>query len=83
MVGTKTLRVIRKIDYYIRIFVASGFASAPLARELHQQGAYAFFQKSVDLTQLQEAVEQIQTIQDLTRSLFVTLINRIQSTCPN
>ena len=65
MDGTETLRLIREIDDNIRIIVVSGYASAPLARELLQQGAYDFFQKPVDLTQLQEAVERIQTIQDL------------------
>ena len=65
MDGTETLRLIREIDDNVHIIVVLGYASAPLARELLQQGAYDFFQKPVDLAQLQEAVERIQTIQDL------------------
>lgn len=65
MDGTETLRLIREIDEDIRVIVVSGYASAPLARELLQQGAYDFFQKPVDLLQLHEAVERIRTMQDL------------------
>ena len=66
MDGTETLQLIREIDPDIRIIVVSGYASAPLARELLQQGAYDFFQKPADLIQLHEAVERIRTMQDLT-----------------
>lgn len=65
MDGTETLRLIREIDPEIRVIVAIGHASAPLARDLLQQGAYDFFQKPVDLMQLHEAVERIRTMQDL------------------
>ncbi|MEE3260103.1 MAG: response regulator [Candidatus Latescibacterota bacterium] len=65
MDGTETLRLIREIDPDIRVIVVSGYASAPLARDLLQQGAYDFFQKPVDLMQLHEAVERIRTMQDL------------------
>ena len=65
MDGTETLRLIQEIDDQIRVIVVSGYASAPLARELLQQGAYDFFQKPVDLMQLHEAVERIRTMQDL------------------
>ena len=65
MDGTETLRLIREIDPEIRVIVVSGYASAPLARDLLQQGAYDFFQKPVDLMQLHEAVERIRTMQDL------------------
>ena len=66
MDGTETLQLIREINPEVRIIVVSGYASAPLARELLQQGAYEFFQKPVDLMQLHEAVERIRTMQDLT-----------------
>ncbi len=65
MDGTETLRLIREIDDRIRVIVVSGYASAPLARDLLQQGAYDFFQKPVDLLQLHEASERIRTMQDL------------------
>ena len=65
MDGTETLRLIREIDPEIRVIVVSGYASAPLARDLLQKGAYDFFQKPVDLMQLHEAVERIRTMQDL------------------
>ncbi|HIL09631.1 MAG TPA: response regulator [Candidatus Latescibacteria bacterium] len=65
MDGTETLRLIREIDDRIRVIVVSGYASAPLARDLLQQGAYDFFQKPVDLLQLHEAIERIRTMQDL------------------
>ena len=45
MDGTETLRLIGEINPKIRVIVASGYASAPLARLLLQQGAYDFFQK--------------------------------------
>ena len=65
MDGTETLRLIREIDDRIQVIVVSGYASAPLARALLQQGAYDFFQKPVDLLQLHEAIKRIQTMQDL------------------
>jgi DNA-binding NtrC family response regulator len=46
MDGTETLRLIREIDKTIRVIVISGYASALLARELLQEGAYDFFQKT-------------------------------------
>ena len=52
----------------------SGYASAPLAREPLQQGAYDFFQKPIDLLQLHEAIKRIRTMQDLSWSLFFTWI---------
>ena len=67
MDGTETLKLIRdNDDPDIRIIVVSGYASASLARELSQQGAYDFFQKPVDLMQLREAVEHIRNMQDMT-----------------
>ncbi|MBT4976870.1 MAG: response regulator [Gemmatimonadetes bacterium] len=65
MDGTETLRLIREIDDRIQVIVVSGYASAPLARALLQQGAYDFFQKPVDLLQLHEAIKRIQTMQNL------------------
>jgi len=65
MDGTETLRLIREIDDRIQVIVVSGYASAPLARALLQQGAYDFFQKPVDLLQLHEAIKRIRTMQDL------------------
>ena len=65
MDGTETLRLIREIDKTIRVIVISGYASALLARELLQEGAYDFFQKPVDLMLLHEAVERLRTMQDL------------------
>ena len=65
MDGTETLRLMREMDPEIRIIVVSGYASAQLARELLQQGAYDFFQKPVALMQLHESVEAIRTMQDL------------------
>ena len=65
MDGTETLKLMREIDPDIPIIVVSGYASAQLARELLQQGAYDFFQKPVDLMQLHETVERIRTMQDL------------------
>ena len=65
MDGTETLRLIREIDDRIQVIVVSGYASAPLASALLQQGAYDFFQKPVDLLQLHEAIKRIQTMQDL------------------
>jgi CheY-like chemotaxis protein len=65
MDGTETLRLIREIDDRIQVIVVSGYASAPLARVLLQQGAYDFFQKPVDLLQLHEAIKRIQTMQNL------------------
>ena len=66
MDGTETLQLIREINPEVRIIVVSGYASAPLARELLQQGAYDFFQNPVDLMQLHVAVERFRTMQDLT-----------------
>ena len=65
MDGTETLRLIREIDDRIQVIVVSGYASARLASALLQQGAYDFFQKTVDLLQLHEAIKRIRTMQDL------------------
>ena len=65
MDGSETLRLIQEIDAHARIIVVSGYASAQLARDLLQQGACDFFQKPVDLMQLQETVERFRALQDL------------------
>jgi DNA-binding NtrC family response regulator len=65
MDGTETLRLIQEIDPNIQVIIVSGYASAPMARELLQQGAFDFFQKPVDLMQLHEMVERLSTIADL------------------
>ena len=56
MDGTETLRLIREIDDNVHIIVVLGYASAPLARELLQQGAYDFFQKPVDLAHFKRSL---------------------------
>lgn len=65
MDGTETLRLIQEIDPTIQVIIVSGYASAPMARELLQQGAFDFFQKPVDLMQLHEMVERLSSIADL------------------
>ena len=65
MDGTEPLRLIQEIDASIRVVVVSGYASEDLARELLRQGACDFFQKPVDLVRLQEAVERLQALQEL------------------
>ena len=65
MDGTEALRLIQEIDPGIKVIVVSGYASARLARELLQHGAYDFFQKPVDLVQLNETVERLRTLHDL------------------
>jgi len=65
MDGTETLRLIQEIDPTIQVIIVSGYASAPMARELLKQGAFDFFQKPVDLMQLHEMVERLSTIEDL------------------
>ena len=65
MDGSETLRLIQEIDAHARIIVVSGYASAQLARDLLKQGACDFFQKPVDLMQLQETVERFRALQDL------------------
>jgi len=65
MDGTETLRLIREIDPTIQVIIVSGYASAPMARELLKEGAFDFFQKPVDLMQLHEAAERLCTLQDL------------------
>ena len=62
--GTETLRFIREIDEDIQVIVVSGYASEDLARDLLKHGACDFFQKLVDLLQLQETVEQLRTLRE-------------------
>ena len=63
--GTETLRLIGEINPKIRIIIISGYASALLARQLLQQGAYDFFQKPVDLKSLRDTVERLDILEDL------------------
>jgi CheY-like chemotaxis protein len=65
MDGTETLRLIHEINTDIQVIVVSGYASEDLARNLLKHGACDFFQKPVDLMRLHEAVERLQTLQDL------------------
>ena len=65
MDGTETLQLIREIDPEVQVVIVSGYASESLARDLLKQGACDFFQKPVDLTQLQETVERLRTLADL------------------
>ncbi len=65
MDGTETLQLIREIDPEARVVIVSGYASESLARELLKHGACDFFQKPVDLTRLQEIVERLRTLDDL------------------
>ncbi len=65
MDGAETLRLIQEIDAAIQVVVVSGYASEELARELLKDGACDFFQKPVDLMRLQETVERLRTLQDL------------------
>ena len=65
MDGTETLRLIGEINPKIRVIIISGYASAPLARQLLQQGAYDFFQKPVDLKSLRDTVERLDVLEDL------------------
>ena len=65
MDGTDTLRLIGEINPKIRVIIISGYASAPLARQLLQQGAYDFFQKPVDLKSLRDTVERLDILEDL------------------
>ena len=62
--GTETLRLIGEINPKIRVIV-SGYASAPLARQLLQQEAYDFFQKPVDVKSLRDTVERLDISEDL------------------
>lgn len=66
MDGTETLRLIQEIAPETQVIVVSGYASVQLARELLKHGAYDFFQKPVDLTQLHQAVERLRALQELT-----------------
>ena len=68
MDGTDTLRLIREIDEGIQVVVVSGYASAELAKDLLQQGAFDFFQKPVDLVKLLATVEHLQTLSKLTEA---------------
>ena len=65
MDGTETLRLIREIDEEIQVIVVSGYASEDLARGLLKDGACDFFQKPVDLMRLNDTVERLRTIRDL------------------
>ena len=65
MDGTETLRLIREIDEDIQVIVVSGYASEDLARDLLKHGACDFFQKPVDLLQLQETVERLRTLREI------------------
>ena len=65
MDGTETLRLIGEINHKIRVIIISGYASAPLTRQLLQQGAYDFFQKPVDIKSLRDTVERLDILEDL------------------
>lgn len=65
MDGNETLRLIQEIDPQIQVIVVSGYSSAQLAGELLKHGACDFFQKPVDLMQLQQTVERLRSLQDL------------------
>ncbi|MFA6108269.1 MAG: response regulator [Candidatus Latescibacterota bacterium] len=65
MDGNETLRLVQEVAPETKVVIVSGYASAQLARELLQRGAYDFFQKPVDLVQLQEAVERLRALREL------------------
>lgn len=65
MDGTEALRLIREIDSTIQVVVISGYATEALARDLLHRGAIDFFQKPVDLMQLQQTVERLRTLSEL------------------
>jgi DNA-binding NtrC family response regulator len=65
MDGNETLRLVQEVAPETKVVIVSGYASAQLARDLLQRGAYDFFQKPVDLVQLQEAVDRLQALRDL------------------
>ncbi len=65
MDGNEALRLVREVAPATRVIVVSGYASTQLARQLLQEGAYDFFQKPVDLLQLQEAVERLKALSEL------------------
>jgi ATP-dependent Lon protease len=65
MDGNEALRLVREVAPATRVIVVSGYASTQLARQLLQEGAYDFFQKPVDLLQLQEAVERLKAVSEL------------------
>lgn len=65
MDGNETLRLVQEVAPETKVIIVSGYASAQLARELLQRGAFDFFQKPVDLVQLQEAVERLRALREL------------------
>lgn len=65
MDGNETLRLVQEVAPETKVVIVSGYASAQLARDLLQRGAYDYFQKPVDLVQLQEAVDRLQALHDL------------------
>lgn len=65
MDGSETLRLIQEIDAHIQVVIVSGYASEQLARKLLKHGAADFFQKPVDLIQLQQTVERLQALREL------------------
>jgi DNA-binding NtrC family response regulator len=65
MDGNETLRLVQEVAPETKVVIVSGYASAQLARELLQRGAFDFFQKPVDLVQLQEAVERLRALREL------------------
>ncbi|MBM3277725.1 MAG: response regulator [Candidatus Handelsmanbacteria bacterium] len=65
MDGRETLRVIRHLDPRIKVIIVSGYASEALACELLDGGAYDFFQKPIDLMQLQQTIERLALLKEL------------------
>ena len=65
MDGTETLRLIQEVAPEIEVIVVSGYATEDQARTLLKDGAWDFFQKPVELSQLRESVERLQSLKGL------------------
>ena len=65
MDGSEALRLIHEINPDTQVIIVSGYASESFARDLLLHGACDFFQKPVDLVLLQETVERLQSLRDL------------------
>lgn len=68
MDGSETLRLIRQLEPATQVIIVSGYASEGLARQLLDQGAYDFFQKPIDLLQLQQTIERLAMLKELGES---------------
>ena len=64
MDGTETLRLIQEVAPEIGVIVVSGYATEDQARTLLKDGAWDFFQKPVELSQLRESVERLQSLKE-------------------